>query len=56
VVRADAIKRGPAAITSQSREESERGQLRVAVAEGGDSSGTQRKGKVRRWKLLLSNG
>jgi hypothetical protein len=30
-------------------------QLRVAVAEVGDSSGTQKKGKVRRWKPLLSS-
>jgi hypothetical protein len=26
------------------------------VAEAGDSSGTQRKGNVRRWKPLQSNG
>jgi hypothetical protein len=30
-------------------------QLRVAVAGAGDSSGTQRKGNVRRWKPLPSN-
>jgi hypothetical protein len=29
---------------------------RVAVAEAGDSSGTQSKGNVRRWKPLPSNG
>jgi hypothetical protein len=31
-------------------------QLRVAVAEAGDSLGTQTKGKVRLWKPLSSNG
>jgi hypothetical protein len=31
-------------------------QLRVALAEAGDSSGTQSKGNIRRWKELPSNG
>jgi hypothetical protein len=31
-------------------------QSRVAVAEAGGSSGTQRKENVRRWKPLTSNG